>query len=622
MARCSLLLLLILAGGAAAADSARPNILWISVEDIGPHLGCYGYAPAKTPTLDALAARGVRYDNAFTTCPVCATNRSSIITGMYPTSIGTLHMRCKSRLPAGVRCFPAYLREAGYYCTNQSKTDYNLVDAGDPWDESSKRAHWRGRGDGQPFFAVFNLTNTHESKVWPRGAAHRRQTPDLTAADRQDPGEVAPPPYLPDTRPARRDWANYLENITQADYYAAELLRQLREDGLEDNTIVFFWSDHGAGLPRNKRWPYDSGLRAPLIVYVPPSLRAEGQGQPGMVDEQLVSFVDFAPTVLNLLGLPVPDHMQGRAFLGEDLAPPRDYAIATRDRMDERIDLIRSVRDQRYRYIRNFMHWKPFTQWIGYGERNATMKELRRLAAAGELPVASRLYMSDRKPMEELYDLQQDPHELVNLSDRPSPEHQQVLARMRAELREWQLATGDLGLIPEPIMRQREAELGDCRQIYREPQAKQSLGALLRALAPGLTEDERSEQSQALLAADDPVQRYWGVKLVGELPEDPSLPGATKERLAELLRDPAGVVRVAAAAALLRGGAASQPAAVQALLDELVGADPWVRYHAALALDERAGDLPDVVAAMKSAVDDRNEYVVRVAERVLERAAP
>ncbi|TWT66866.1 Choline-sulfatase [Posidoniimonas polymericola] len=612
---------LLVAATALAAGPARPNILWISVEDIGPHLGCYGCEDANTPTLDALAARGVRYTRAFTTCPVCATNRSSIITGVYPTSIGAHHMRCRTTLPSGVRCFPEHLREAGYYCTNNSKTDYNLIDAGKPWDDSSKNAHWRNRTEGQPFFAVFNLTNTHESKVWPRGKGRRRITPDLTAADRLDPDRLMPPPYLPDTKPVRRDWANYLENITQADYDAADLLEQLREDGLEEDTIVFFWSDHGAGLPRNKRWPYDSGVRVPLIVYLPPALRPAGQGVGGAVDDQLISFIDLAPTVLELAGAPLPSYLQGRAFLGADLEPPREYAVSTRDRMDERNDLIRSVRNQRYRYIRNFMPWEPYTQWIGYGERNATMKELRRLAAAGELPEASRLYMSVRKPAEELYDLHRDPHELVNLADNPTLEHREVLARTRAELREWQLATGDLGLIPEPILRQREAELGDCQQIYENPSARQSLQAVLQMLAPARPPAEREADALAELSAEDPVRRYWAVKVVGELPLQPELTPETRRRLASTLEDSAGVVRVAAAAALLRDPDHAAPAALKTLLAGLESPDPWVRHHAALALDDRAGDAPSVVEALRKSLDDPNDYVQRVAKRAVDRAA-
>ncbi|CAD7694830.1 unnamed protein product [Ostreobium quekettii] len=576
MLRYSAFLLVIFVTGAVqASDPDRPNILWISVEDIGPHLGCYGDQDAITPTLDALAARGVRYDNVFTTCPVCATNRSSIITGMYPTSIGAQYMRCKSKLPAGVQCFPAYLREAGYYCTNNAKTDYNLVDDGKPWNESSKKAHWRDRADGQPFFAVFNLTNTHESKIWPRGQRHRKQTPDLTPDERQDPEQLTPPPFLPNTKQTRRDWANYLENITQADYYTAKLLAELREDGLEEDTIVFFWSDHGAGLPRNKRWPYDSGLRVPFIVHVPPKFRQPGQGKEGGVDEQLISFVDLAPTVLNLTGIDRPGYLQGTAFLGADLTAPREYAISTRDRMDERNDCIRSVRDHRFRYIRNFMPWKPYAQWISYGERNATMQELRRLDAAGELPAGSQLFMADRKPVEELYDLQNDPHELVNLADRPSEESRAVLQRMRQELSAWQQATGDLGLIPEPIVRQREAALGDCLEILKQPGAKRSMTRIRKLLAPDLAEPERAEMARNALGAEDPTVRYWGVNVLGAWPAELDSSAEWRSQMTAMLDDPSGVVRVAAAAALCRAESEPPEDAVQTLVTDLADENPW-----------------------------------------------
>lgn len=219
------------------------NLLWISVEDIGPHLGCYGDRSAFTPSIDRLAAEGIRYTNAFTTCPVCATNRSSIITGVYPTTLGTMHMRCEAVLPDGVRCFSSLLRDAGYYCSNNSKTDYNFPVPEDAWDKNGVSAHWRGREKGQPFFAVFNFTVTHESQVWPREQVHSERTPEVKEQERQDPNAVTLPPYYPDTPEVRRDWANYLENITQVDYLVGGVLEELEEDGLAESTIVFFWPD-------------------------------------------------------------------------------------------------------------------------------------------------------------------------------------------------------------------------------------------------------------------------------------------------------------------------------------------------------------------------------------------
>jgi len=353
----------------AAPSASRPNILWISCEDISPHLGCYGVANAITPTLDALAARGVRYTNAFTVAGVCAPSRSGIITGMYPSTLGSQHMRCEATLPSHVRCFPEYLRQAGYCCTNNSKTDYNFTHPPATWDESSPRAHWRKRRKGQPFFSVFNFTVTHESRILMRGAEYEKQIARLKPNQRQDPARLALPPYYPDTPEVRRDWANVFELITAMDYQAADVLRELEEDGLAGETIVFFWSDHGTGLPRAKRWLYDSGTRVPLIVHIPEKFRTAGEGTPGSVNDELVSFIDLGPTVLNLAGAKVPAQMQGRAFLGANLKPPRQYIYGARDRMDERYDIIRSVRDKRYRYIRNYEPFKPYYQYMNTASR-------------------------------------------------------------------------------------------------------------------------------------------------------------------------------------------------------------------------------------------------------------
>lgn len=319
----AILLSLILPVLQASGIPPRPNILWISCEDISSHLSCYGSADAITPNLDMLAKRGVRFTHTFTTCPVCATNRSSIITGMYPTSIGTHLMRCQAKLPDNIQCFTKYLRDAGYHCTNNAKTDYNFVPAADSWDDSSPQAHWRKSQINQPFFHVRNFTNTHESRIWPRGKAHARQTTHLKPEERQDPSKVELPPYYSDTPETRRDWANYLENITEMDYRVGELLQQLEDDGLAEDTIVIFWSDHGVGLPRGKRWLYDSGTRVPYIVYVPEKFRINGQGKPGTVSDELISFIDLAPTVLSLAGVTIPKQMQGRAHLGPNLSAER-----------------------------------------------------------------------------------------------------------------------------------------------------------------------------------------------------------------------------------------------------------------------------------------------------------
>jgi uncharacterized sulfatase len=250
----------LLAGAARAGE--RPNILWITCEDTGPELGCYGDTYSQTPNLDALAAQGIRYLHAWSTAPVCAPARTTIITGMYPPALGAEHMRSEVTLPSSILLFPQLLRKQGYYCSNNSKEDYNVTKPGTVWDESSGKAHYRNREPGQPFFAVFNFTTTHESQI-------RKRPHEL----KHDSARVPVPAYHPDTPEVRQDWAQYYDNITTMDGQAGKVLQELEADGLASNTIVFFYGDHGSGMPRSKRWPYDSGLHVPLLVRVPEAFR-------------------------------------------------------------------------------------------------------------------------------------------------------------------------------------------------------------------------------------------------------------------------------------------------------------------------------------------------------------
>ncbi len=428
-----------LSAGKVSADNQghRLNILWISCEDISPDLGCYGDDYADTPNLDRLAEQGCRYSNAFVVYPVCAPTRSAIITGMYPSTIGTMHMRTRLKgyeavPPPYVKCFTEYLRAAGYYCSNNVKTDYQFNSPFTAWDECSTRANWHNRPEGMPFFSVINLTVSHESQNWPREGQKLVH----------DPAKVVLPPYYPDTPMVRDNLARYYDNVTRMDKQAGRILRRLEDDGLADNTVVFFWSDHGRGLPRHKRWVYDSGIHVPLIVRWP------GVIKPGSVCDDLISCIDFGPTVLSIAGVEIPSYMQGRAFLGGEKGEARRYIFAGRERMDKTSDdHIRCVRDKRYKYIRNFMPEKAYAQPIPYRDRMPIMKEWRRLNAEGKLKGPQKLFFRKTKPVEELYDVVADPHEVNNLTE--SPEHQDVLKRMRAVLEEWRKDSGDLGGIPE-----------------------------------------------------------------------------------------------------------------------------------------------------------------------------
>jgi len=382
--------------------ASRPNILWITCEDISAHIGCYGDKFAKTPTIDRLAEEGVRYTNAFATAPVCTPARSCLITGVYASSLGTQHLRGPSRPPKQIRCFSEYLRKAGYYCTNNVKEDYNFPTPKTAWDESSGKANWRKKKPGQPFFAVFNFVTTHQSRIRFSDAQFADLTKRLTPDQRHDPAKAPLPPYYPDTPVVRRDVARLYDLITAMDYQTADILKQLEEDGLADDTIVFFYSDHGDGMPRHKRWLHDSGTHVPLVIRFPKKYQHLAPGKPGSTTDRMVSFADFAPTVLSLTGLKIPPYMQGRAFLGKQAGQPWEHLVAIRDRVDEVYEFSRSVRDKRYRYIRNYMPHRPRLQHSDYSERTPTRKELRRLAAAGKLTGAVKDFMSPTKPAEEL----------------------------------------------------------------------------------------------------------------------------------------------------------------------------------------------------------------------------
>jgi uncharacterized sulfatase len=373
---------------------------------------------------------------------------------MYPTTIGTHHMRCQGVPPAYVKCFSEYLRAEGYYCTNNVKTDYQFDPPASAWDESSGKAHWRNREKDQPFFAIFNFTVSHESQIRNRSKAMLKRLASLKPHERHDPDKAVLPPYYPDTPAVRQDWAQYYDIITLTDKLVADVLKQLEDDGLADDTIVWFWGDHGRGLPRAKRWIYDSGLRVPLIIHVPEKWRKLAMPdnpdavKPGTVNDDLVAFIDFAPTMLSIAGIKIPDHIQGKAFLGSQKAEPREYIFAARDRMDEAYDLIRAVRDKRYKYIRNYMWYLTRGQDIYYMNQMPTMQEMRRLNAEGKLEGPQKQYFEETKPVEELYDTATDPHEVNNLAD--DLKYKDVLRRMRVIHAKWIRETHDMGLIPEP----------------------------------------------------------------------------------------------------------------------------------------------------------------------------
>lgn len=440
---------LLAANAAGQQQQKQPNILWISTEDLSPHFGCYGDNVAKTPNIDRLASQGIRYTNVFTTAAISAPCRAGIITGMYQTSIGCMHMRTTSYRrgvenpveftavpPHYVKAFTEYMRRAGYYCTNNNKTDYQFSKDPVPasiWDECSRTAHYKNRQDkNQPFFAVFNWTGTHESQNW-----------DISKV-KTDPKSVKVPPYYPDNEVIRTNIAKMYDNIARFDSVVGVLLNELEKAGELENTIIFLWGDHGDGLPRAKRWLYDSGLNIPLIIKFP------GKSKSGIVDDRLISSIDFGPTVLSLAGIPVPAHMQGIPFLGDKAGQPREAVFAARDRVDESYDMIRSVRTKNYLYIRNYYPNEPFPIWVPYLSNMPIYKEMLRLDAEGKLTGPQKSWMAYYRPPEELYDVLADPYQIRNLID--DPKMKEVLEALRKMHEQWTLETGDLGHMNEPEM--------------------------------------------------------------------------------------------------------------------------------------------------------------------------
>jgi uncharacterized sulfatase len=523
----------------ADSEKPRPNILWLTCEDMGPNLGCYGDPFATTPNLDRLAAKGLRYKNAWSNAPVCAPARTAIITGVFPTALGAEHMRSEVAMPVFLQMYPQLLRAAGYYCTNNVKEDYNVTKPGVVWDESSNKAHWKNRPPGRPFFAVFNFTETHESQI-------RRRPHTL----RHDPSRVPIPPYHPDTPEVRHDWAQYYDNITTMDSLVGEHLRELEEAGLAEDTIVFFYSDHGSGMPRHKRWLYDSGLRVPLIVYIPDKFRhlAPPEYRPGGVSERLVSFVDLAPTLLSLIGQKPPAWMHGKPFLGKFCAEEPEYVFGFRGRMDERFDLSRAVRSKRYLYVRNYMPHLPYGQYLAYMFETPTTRVWKSLYDAGKLePPAT--YFWEPKPPEELYDVTNDPHQIQNLAGRP--EFAGVLNQMRSVLREHIFAVRDVGFLPEPEMHRRAA--GTTIYEFAQDPKRYPLERIYAMAERAARYDEEAipELVAGLRDAESGV-RYWAIMGLLIRGKDAVLPAVKK--ISPLLADESPSVRIAAAWALAEFG--------------------------------------------------------------------
>jgi uncharacterized sulfatase len=609
-----------------AAAPPQPNILWLTWEDTGPHLHCFGDEYSSTPNFDRLAKRGCVYPNTWASAPVCAPARTAIVTGVSPHSTGAEHMRSMMRMPDGWKMFPGYLREAGYYCTNNGKEDYNLEKPEGTWDVtqggnggapggySPVHGHWRNRKPGQPFFAVFNNMTTHESQIF-KSATNTNLI--------HDPAKARVPAFHPDIPEIRRDWAQYHDLLTQEDGQHEARIDELTADGLVEDTIIIVTSDHGCGMPRYKRFPYDSGLHVPMILVFPDKYRhlAPKDYVPGGKSDRLLNTMDLAPTMLSLAGIKPPAFQQGQAFAGKYEAPPRAYNYGFRGRMDERYDMMRSVRDKRFMYIRNYNPHKIYGQHVDYMWSLPSTPVWERLYKEGKLK-APQTHFWETKPPEELYDLHADPDEVNNLAG--SPEHKATLERFRKAHHEHELAVRDLGLLPEGEMHARAGKSAPY-DMGRDPKrfpVERILAAadLASSLQPGVT-----SRLEAFMKDADSGIRYWGA--MGVLMRGKDEVAKLQTQLRAALSDSSPHVRIAAAEALGRYGTEEDVKTVMPLLLGLADAPKSGSYaaiHALNAIDSLgAKALPWkaqilAVAAVDPASPERvrTEYTAKLIKRM------
>ncbi len=485
----------------------RPNILWITSEDNASHwLACYGNQQASTPVLDSLAANGLKFTHAYANGPVCAVARSTILNGAYAVTQGTQHMRSRYHIPADFKGHATYLREAGYYCTNNSKTDYNFKgnDAA-IWDACGGNAHYKNRPDGKPFFAIFNLTITHESNLFPEVVRKNRKAGLIPNPPRLAPNSIQLPPHQPDLPELREDTAIYHDCVTAMDKQVGRILDELREKGLAEDTIIFYYSDHGGATARGKRYLEDSGVRVPLIIHLPKKWRHLAPFHPGQAVSELVSFVDFTPTLLSICGMATPPPMQGRAFLGKHRkAPSPDASVFLfADRFDENPGMRRAITDGRWKYIRCFSPHLSAAPYCNYPLGQPSWKAWQRAATDGSLHGYTADLWKIPRPVEYLFDLESDPWEIKNLAEMPSQQGQ--LENMRIQLRNKMKETRDSGVIPEALW----PDILKTTTIHEHVEGNRSQHGDWVDLAFAATQSEFSPDIIKALDSRSEVHLYW-----------------------------------------------------------------------------------------------------------------
>ncbi len=573
-------------------DLPLPNILWITSEDNSPFLGCYGDSFATTPNLDRLAARSFLYTHAYANAPVCAPARNTIITGLYANSGGHENMRSFYRKADLVKLYPHYLKEAGYYCTNNQKEDFNI----DPdqtkgvWDALGKKAHYKDRPAGKPFFAIFNSGISHESSL-------HTAVPD--DALRHRPENVTLPPYHPDTPEMRHDWAQYYDKIEDMDTWVGTILQELEESGEAENTLIFYYGDHGGVLARSKRYLYESGTRVPFIVHIPEKYKhLYPTAHPGDKVSRIISFVDLVPTLLSLTGIKIPDYLQGRAFLGEQQTAGPEYAFMFRGRMDERYDLSRAVRDSTYRYIRNYMPHRIYAQAINYLFRAPSIRSWENVCKAGKCNDVQRVFWNT-KPSEELYDTENDPWEINNLAN--NPHYKDVLERMRKANQDWILAIKDAGFIPEATLVDHTETIAPYDYMRS---GKVVIEDILKAAEYATSTNPDPNILTGYLTSEDPSVRYWGATgllLAGEKA------APFTEQIKAAANDPSENVLLVASETLYRLGETGAGRA--SLMKALKSSNSFARTHAMNVIDYVDDNSPEIKKAVIEVVKSAGKFL-------------
>lgn len=605
----------------ASGQEERPNILWIVSEDNAAQwLGCYGNKDAQTPRLDALAKQSVLFEHAYANAPVCAVGRATVLMGAYAPTLGAQNMRSRHAVPSLYTPYVTYLRQQGYYCTNNAKTDYNIKGNDSAyWDVSSNRAHYKNRPADKPFFAVFNIEISHESNLFPDKVRINRDKGQTPQTPRLDPKALFLPPYVPDLPELRSDWAIYHDTITAMDRQVGARLDELEKSGQAENTIVFYFSDHGGPTPRGKRYLENTGVHIPLLVHVPKKWQALAPFAQGQRVSELVSFVDFAPTLLSLCGLKKPAQMQGRAFLGRERVAPaaKPLVFLYADRFDELYGMRRGLTDGRYKYIRRFMPHLPSAPYSYYQMTIPSWDAWQKAWQVGKLTGYHKALWEAPTRTEELFDTQTDPWEIKNLAGDPTQATR--LAAMRTQLKKTMMEVRDTALVPEPMYA--ELATGSTIHAYVNSPTFPLAEVAEVAFRASARDPKNLPALTKALTSPHPVVRYWGALGCIALGKQAK---AAKEALAlPLINEPSPTVRITSlhALSLLSTERDAQEMIAQEL-DEAT--DEYVAQLAVNTLTQlnALDTIPQSWIERTLKDNSANEYLRRLATRLSKKKLP